>query len=173
MDLDLAEIGKLITEVENKKKERRRATPEQLTELATSYFEGHQLRRGDLVTWKPGLKSARLPDYGEPAVVLAVQPEQIDPTVDAKMPGYKEPADVRIGVMTEVEGGVGFCGWWTDGARLMPYRADAGDKIEATGNAAADIDAGLRREPPPRPDPDPIARFDRPAAHPVWPVRDN
>jgi hypothetical protein len=43
---------------------------ERITELVLRYHEYHRFFPGDLVQWKPGLKNRKLPQAGEPMVVL-------------------------------------------------------------------------------------------------------
>ena len=46
-----------------------------LKQLADRLDRHHAFVKGQFVAWKPGLKNRKLPDYGEPAIVIAVHVE--------------------------------------------------------------------------------------------------
>ncbi|WP_395665988.1 hypothetical protein [Methylocella sp.] len=55
-----------------------------LKELADLLNQCHPFRKGQFVQWKPGLKNRTAPDYGEPAIVMAVLPTPVfDPGENA------------------------------------------------------------------------------------------
>lgn len=115
-------IGAMLAAVEQqnrKGRERLKPGPERLRELAASYFTKHDFKPGDVVTWKPGLKNALFPDYGEPVVILDVMSGQIDDKSDPNNQHFREPSDIRIGVYP---GENDLEGYWMDSSRFQPYR---------------------------------------------------
>ncbi len=90
-----------------------------LTRLAAAYLERSRFQPGDLVTWKPGLRNRKLPDYGEPMVVIEVLEEPVyDRTADSGSPYFREPLSVRCLLVDEDGDALVF---HFDAARLMPY----------------------------------------------------
>jgi hypothetical protein len=64
--------------------------------LCASFHDGREsaLRPGGLARWKPGLKDRRLPEYGQPAVVMGLR-EPL-PGGDDR-PGTRAPLDLMLG----------------------------------------------------------------------------
>lgn len=59
-------------------------------------------RPGDIVMWKPDLRNRQRPDYGEPAIVLEVLDGPLfDESDDSGSPYFREPLDIRLGVLLE------------------------------------------------------------------------
>ena len=76
------------------------------------------LKPGMLAVWKPGLKNRNWPDYGQPAVVMAVMEEPIfDHTDRSGSPYFREPLDLLLGVLME---GADFLVWHFDARRFQP-----------------------------------------------------
>jgi len=90
-----------------------------LSQLAEDYLHEHRFQRGDLVTWKPGLRNRKMPDYGEPMVVVEVLDEPVyDQTADSGSPYFREPLSVRCLLVDEDGDALVF---YYDARRLMPY----------------------------------------------------
>jgi hypothetical protein len=101
-----AQIGALITERESARKYRlqsqeyRLALQAQVREL----LEPHDLKPGDFVEWKPGLKNRKRPNYGEAAVVVEVLEKPIVNTkFDSASSYFNEPLDLVIGLFDRDE----------------------------------------------------------------------
>ena len=91
-----------------------------LSQLAEDYLHEHTFQKGDLVTWKPGLRNRKMPDYGEPMVVVEVLGEPVyDQTADSGSPYFREPLTVRCLLVDEEGDALVF---YYDARRLMPYR---------------------------------------------------
>lgn len=90
-----------------------------LSQLAQDYLYEHRFQQGDLVTWKPGLRNRKMPDYGEPMVVVEVLDEPVyDQTIDSGSPYFREPLTVRCLLVDEDGDALVF---YYDAGRLMPY----------------------------------------------------
>ena len=74
-----------------------------LSELAERLDQYNVFAKGQFVRWKPGLKNRKFPDYGEPAIVMAVLPTpQFDPSENAAAsPYFQEPLTLVIGTFRE------------------------------------------------------------------------
>lgn len=58
------------------------------------------LKPGDIVRWKPGLKNRKLPHYDEPVIVVEVCPEpKPDETSDSGSTYFREPLSVVLGIL--------------------------------------------------------------------------
>jgi hypothetical protein len=59
--------------------------------------------KGQFVEWKPGLRNKAFPDYGEPAIVMAVLSDAIfDPSENsAASPYFREPLTIIIGTYAD------------------------------------------------------------------------
>ncbi len=94
------------------------APAEELRTLWGRYAERHEFKPGDLVAWKPGLKNCKWPAEGVPCIVMEVMPARRragNEGTDREL----APTDVRIGLKCCGD----FDGYWVDGNRLEPYRA--------------------------------------------------
>ena len=90
-----------------------------LSRLADDYLTEHRFVQGDLVTWKPGLRNRKMPDYGEPMVVVEVLAEPVyDQTADSGSPYFREPLTVLCLLIDEDGDALVF---YYDAHRLMPY----------------------------------------------------
>lgn len=89
-----------------------------LAELAVRLQQYHPFSNGQFVTWKPGLKNRKFPDYGEPAIVTATLPAAIfDPSENAAgSPYFLEPLSLVIGVFCDDD----FVEFRVDGRRFEP-----------------------------------------------------
>ena len=77
--------------------------------LHARYSERASLAPGELVRWKPGLRNKRLPQYGDPAIVIDVLAEPVvDNQYAADTPYFRERLDVVLGVVDEDEDFVAF-----------------------------------------------------------------
>ena len=58
------------------------------------------LKPGQIVQWKPGMKNKRIPDYGEPAIVMEVLSLPIFDTdsFDAGTKYFREPLSLILGI---------------------------------------------------------------------------
>lgn len=67
-----------------------------------SLMERHRFTPGQLVTWKPGLKTHRLPRYGVPALVIEVLETPVfDSERESGSPYFREPNDLVLGLIWE------------------------------------------------------------------------
>lgn len=76
--------------------------PEAL-DFVKRYQKKEELGVGDLIVWKPGMKDSKIPDYGEPIVIL----ETLEPTRrDGKIGTIYElqPKDIRCLVFKDTDG---------------------------------------------------------------------
>ena len=80
---------------------------------APSFFE-----RGQIVSWKPGLKNRMFPDYGEPAIVTNVLPTPIFDLTEtsAASPYFQEALTLVIGIFRDDD----LLEFRVDGRRFMP-----------------------------------------------------
>ena len=55
-------------------------------------------KKGDIIVWKDGMKNKRLPEYGQPAIVI----KKLDPPIkEEDDPTFMEELDITIGFMSE------------------------------------------------------------------------
>jgi hypothetical protein len=67
--------------------------------------EKHELKEGDFVRWKSGLKNKKYPKEGEPAYVLEVLEKQIiKEDKDPGSPYFREPLDIVLAFLEEEDG---------------------------------------------------------------------
>lgn len=78
----------------------------------------HEFAVGDLVQWKPGMRSYGGLPYGGPAVVTAVEPGRVSNRDDDH-----DPADVRVMLVNE-DAPLTVSKAWLDARRLMPFQID-------------------------------------------------
>lgn len=79
---------------------RARQDPAGLEVAYAAYNERHVFTEGQLVQWKPKLKNKRLPEYGQPAIVMSVLNEPIPNVVEpSDSPYYQEPLTIVLGVI--------------------------------------------------------------------------
>ena len=81
-----------------------------------SLTDHHEFRPGELVQWKPGMRSYGGLPYGGPAVVTAVEPGRVSNRDDDH-----DPADVRVMLVNE-DAPMTVSEAWLDARRLMPFR---------------------------------------------------
>jgi hypothetical protein len=88
-------------------------------ELAGRMDRFHSFAEGQFVKWKPGLKNRQFPDYGEPAIVIAVLPIPIfDPgEVSAGSPYFQEPLTFVLGTYRDDD----FLEFRLDSRRFEPF----------------------------------------------------
>lgn len=61
----------------------------------------NDLKKGDLVKWKQGLKNRRIPEYNQPAIVMEVLQEPIIINHDEYGSAtYREPLGIVLGIIT-------------------------------------------------------------------------
>jgi hypothetical protein len=94
------------------------ATTAILKELAERLDVPNSFTKGQIVTWKLGLKNRVFPDYGEPAIVTAILPT---PTFDltetsAASPYFQEALTLVIGIFRDGD----LLEFRVDGRRFMP-----------------------------------------------------
>jgi len=59
------------------------------------------LKAGDIVQWKKGLKNTKRPEYEQQCVVMETFPVYVTNKRGACASGFREPEDVRIGILDE------------------------------------------------------------------------
>ena len=87
-----------------------------LRAYASLMTERHEFAPGDLVQWKPGMRSYGGLPYGGPAVVTAVEPGRVSNRDDDH-----DPADVRV-MLVDEDARLTVSETWIDARRLMPFR---------------------------------------------------
>ncbi|MEM4720893.1 MAG: hypothetical protein QXT73_02350 [Candidatus Methanomethylicaceae archaeon] len=93
---------------------------ERLLQAYEQLTKKHTFKPGQLVTWKPGLKNFRRPNYDEPAVVVEVLEEPIYNTQDSVgSPYFRMPMDIVLGLIDE-DGD--FMMYHFDSRRFQPYK---------------------------------------------------
>ena len=76
-------------------------TPEQLKAAYAAYSRPVELKAGDLITWKPGIKNRKGPDYQYPAIVIAVLDTPVFGVEDREgSPTFREPLNLKIGMIS-------------------------------------------------------------------------
>ena len=94
-----------------------KAHAEAVLRAYNSLTKWHEFAPGDLVQWKPGMRSHHNLLYGCPTIVTAVEPGRVSSgDVD------QDPADVRVLALNE-NLPLPVCELWIDGRRLMPFVA--------------------------------------------------
>jgi hypothetical protein len=90
-----------------------------LKELSDRLDRNHTFTKGQFVTWKPGLRNRRTPDYREPAIVREVLPGPIfDPSESAAAsPYFQEPLTIIIGTYLDDD----LAEFRVDGRRFEPF----------------------------------------------------
>lgn len=83
-----------------------------------------QFKVGDLITWKPGMRSHKWPVAGEPVVVTMILDQTVYETVDKNhgTPYWREPMDIKIGWI-DPEGGE-FLEFHADSRRYLLWTPD-------------------------------------------------
>ncbi len=78
---------------------------DRLRELSKSMDRRHELRPGQFVRWKPGLRNRLRPEYNQPAIVRAILPAPVFDTSelgrDGGSAGFNEPLDLVLGLIVE------------------------------------------------------------------------
>lgn len=94
-------------------------TPQQLREHLDSFETAHRFKRGDLVTWKPGLRLGQWPAPGQPAIVTRVLDTPVShPDATPGSIAYNVRFDLRVGV---IDGDGDFVEFLYDSRRMQPY----------------------------------------------------
>lgn len=86
----------------------------------------YRFNRGDLVTWKPGLKNRCAPRYGQPAVVLdRLDPPVFDSEKDSGSTYFREPLDLVLGILWDRDPGRGeLVTFHFDSRRFQPWQEE-------------------------------------------------
>lgn len=122
VELDSDELEKLLMGLSGETPSRIKTTiPEVLIELYKVLQKEHTFSKGQLVRWKEHMRNAKSPDYGAPAIVTQVCEPFFDESQGMGTPYYKEPLDIRIGMMDR-EGD--FLEFWANSKRFEPYIGD-------------------------------------------------
>lgn len=91
----------------------------ELTSLFEELNRHHELRAGQLVTWKPNLKNRRHPAYDQPVIVVEMLSEPVLARPDnSGSPYFREPLDMIAGVIDQ-DGD--FMLLHFDSRRFMPF----------------------------------------------------
>ncbi len=84
--------------------ERQKELGNKLLFLRSIFGENHEFKEGQLVVWKEGLKNRVRPRLQEPAVVIEILKQAVfDTEKDSGTPYFREPLDMIIGVLDEIE----------------------------------------------------------------------
>jgi len=95
----------------------RPGTTEEIWEAGQRYLQKHDLVPGQLVRWKKGLRNAKIPGDGEPAVILEVVPGMRSEAGDLGGSHDFEPNEIRVGIINEGR----LFAWWLDANRFEPW----------------------------------------------------
>lgn len=91
-----------------------------LKSLFKGYWKEYHFKPGMLVTWKPGLKNKKTPDYGEPLVLVELLDTPVlDEENGSGSPYFREPLDIICGEIQKSN----FALYHYDSHRFMPYEA--------------------------------------------------
>lgn len=93
-------------------------TPEQLRAAYAVFAEQHTFKPGDLVMWKAGHKNRKIPEMGEPAIVIEVYATPLRSDRDSGSNVFNEPLDLVLGLI-DADGD--FTHWHFDSRRFQPY----------------------------------------------------
>ena len=90
-----------------------------LQELFATFTEKHQISPGMLITWKPGMRNKKKPNYGEPAIVIEILESPVIGKTDESGSSYfREPLDLIAGFLDDDDDFVVF---HYDSRRFMPF----------------------------------------------------
>lgn len=103
------------------------ATAERLKDLLAVFNQKHSFKAGDLVQYKPGMDSKRIPHGGVMIVVDVLETPVINTEQDSGMPYFMEPLDIVVGQISP-KGGEFVC-HHLDSRRLEPYTGKTGATI--------------------------------------------
>lgn len=94
-----------------------------LHERYQSFAHRYAFVPGDLVTWKPGLRNRRSPQYGQPAVVIEMLEAPVrDREEDAGSTYFREPLDLVLGLIWDRNPGRGeLVTFHYDSRRFQPW----------------------------------------------------
>lgn len=91
----------------------------QLEKLRDTYFRPVTHAVGDLIQWKSGMMNHKLPQYGEPVVVMDVLDPPMNDTDGPGSPYFNEPITIKIGWIDNKTGNFYMIG--VDGARFEKF----------------------------------------------------
>lgn len=86
-----------------------------LLDAYEAYSNKADIKPGDLVRWKPGMKNKPRPKWGQQMVVLKVEEGQVDVRDGTGSAYYGEDLSIRAGFFDEDEE---FFAFWFDAHRL-------------------------------------------------------
>ncbi|MEE4420901.1 hypothetical protein [Streptomyces bugieae] len=90
-----------------------------LLELYRSFSRRNEFKVGQLVTWKPHMRNRKLPEEGEPAIVVDFLTEPLySERADEGSPYFREPLDLIL-AMIDDDGDL-LC-FHFDSRRFQPY----------------------------------------------------
>lgn len=94
------------------------STASMLQELVARMSDHQKFEVGQIVTWKPGLKNRKGPDYGQPMIVTAIPPASFpDPTEHSSgSPYFREPLSLVVGFCDDGD----YLEFYIDGRRVAP-----------------------------------------------------
>ncbi len=84
--------------------EKRDHVAQKLDTIYRIFLECYELKEGQFVEWKQGLKNRVRPHLREPAIIIKLlKSPEFDTEKDSGTPYFKEPLDMIIGVLEENE----------------------------------------------------------------------
>jgi hypothetical protein len=91
-----------------------------IKELFDRLHRPNRFAKGQLVKWKPGLRNKAFPDYGEPAIVMAVLADAVFDASEnsAASPYFREPLTIIIGTYADDD----LVEFYVDGRRFEPIQ---------------------------------------------------
>lgn len=92
-----------------------------LKEIRELYEIDHHFTPGSVIKWKGGLKNRKMPQYGEPVIVLEVLDNPIIDTEESRAgsPYFKEPLNIKIGIIADDNS---FLTFYNDSKRFEPIK---------------------------------------------------
>lgn len=108
-----------VLKEEAEMKETKPASAAEIKTLGEMYLQKNEFKPGDLAQWKPGLKNAKFPNYGEPIVVIELFSDQRRQSADGSNHAL-EPQNLRFGILQNEQ----FETYVLDANRFEPYQGE-------------------------------------------------
>lgn len=97
-------------------------SPKKLKECYKNLVKKNKFKVGDLVQWKSCMKNRKMPQEGEPAIILEIYEDPIfDEKEKSGTPYFREPYNIVLGVMHH-DGN--FLAYHLDSRRFEPYTGE-------------------------------------------------
>lgn len=98
----LKKFNDFLVNVDNTNLKKSSVSIIELKQRLDLFNEKFEFEKGDIVSWKDGLKNRTVPEYGQPAVVVEVLESSIFSSSDENgSPFFREPLNFVIGLIDE------------------------------------------------------------------------